>query len=641
MCRGVFRLPAVPEYTLPPGAYFSLTRAVRAKNAGQTRALMARNRLFQQYAGITPTLLTFDAAPVYGLERQLFAERGELLPGMVLHNLFDFYREYEVRPEDFDAHHVGPDAAPCADSTPVGEPPVISGVRLVVEQVPHPDGSTYYTGYRQPETDLEVIRDYRRRDGSVYLRAPGPLAGSGSAPYTLVDRDNQPIVSWLRRRGWQRHWLLTLLGDAERAFLISDGRRGLNDMLPVPDERFRVIHVMHNVHTVGERRWNSPLGNTYGRLLASVSDLDGLVSLTERQRDDVAERLGRTNNLYAVSNPIVIPTPPDPRPLRATAHFAMVTRLTGQKQLDHAVRAFALVVAERPHARLDIYGTGSLDEKLQQLIEQLDLSDQVTLRGWDPDARDRLWTATGFLMTSGFEGYPLATLEAQARGCPVISYDIKYGPREQISDGVDGFLVEPGDLAAVAEKVIRLIDDPTLVHRMSTAALEKARTHDYRAFMAAWQQVLDSVEARRAKRVVLRNVTADLTELNYMPRRVPVRIVGRVFALIGGSASRQRPRLIRLDAVLRVRGDWPRGALKRARLTLTAVSKDSEMVTKLPLMVSLDKRTFTVSSQFRLDGVLAKSATADDSVVFRLRLVLANASWETTIKPPTDARPAP
>ena len=65
----------------------------------------------------------------------------------------------------------------------------------------------------------------------------------------------------------------------------------------------------------------------------------------------------------------------------------------------------------------------------------------VTLHGHDPRARDALWNSSAFLMTSLFEGYPLSTLESLSHGCPVISYDIKYGPREQISEGVDGFLV--------------------------------------------------------------------------------------------------------------------------------------------------------------------------------------------------------
>ena len=66
------------------------------------------------------------------------------------------------------------------------------------------------------------------------------------------------------------------------------------------------------------------------------------------------------------------------------------------------------------------------------------------MHGHDTLAQETLWTASGFLMPSVFEGYPLASLESMAHGCPVIAYDIKYGPREQIDDGVDGFLVAQG-----------------------------------------------------------------------------------------------------------------------------------------------------------------------------------------------------
>ena len=57
-------------------------------------------------------------------------------------------------------------------------------------------------------------------------------------------------------------------------------------------------------------------------------------------------------------------------------------------------------------------------------------------------------------MTSLFEGYPLSTLESLSHGCPVISYDIKYGPREQISEGVDGFLVPAGGIRPMAERIV-------------------------------------------------------------------------------------------------------------------------------------------------------------------------------------------
>ena len=59
-------------------------------------------------------------------------------------------------------------------------------------------------------------------------------------------------------------------------------------------------------------------------------------------------------------------------------------------------------------------------------------------------------------------------------GCPVVSYDIKYGPAEQIQDGVNGFLVPHRDTAAMADRVVEPPQSPTLSARISAAAVEGA-----------------------------------------------------------------------------------------------------------------------------------------------------------------------
>ena len=138
--------------------------------------------------------------------------------------------------------------------------------------------------------------------------------------------------------------------------------------------------------------------------------------------------------------------------------------------------------------------------------------------------RENLLTATGFLMTSGFEGYPLASLESMSHGCPVISYDIKYGPREQISDGVDGFLTEPGDLQTFADRLVQMIRDPQLVAQMSKAALVKAEQHDHRAFLRDWRSVIEAVVEQKASRVRFEGVDLDVRRLGLaraarLPRR--------------------------------------------------------------------------------------------------------------------------
>jgi poly(glycerol-phosphate) alpha-glucosyltransferase len=175
----------------------------------------------------------------------------------------------------------------------------------------------------------------------------------------------------------------------------------------------------------------------------------------------------------------------------------MLGRLTPQKRFEDAVQAFARVAATEPGATLDIYGDGEQWTLVEQQIRHAGLENVVRLRGFDPQAKERLAEATALLLTSRFEGYPLVVLEALRRGCPVIAYDIAYGPREQLTDGENGFLVRPGDLEALAERIVRLARDRALATRMSEAARASAADHSVGQYLQNWRAVLQGVQARR------------------------------------------------------------------------------------------------------------------------------------------------
>ena len=605
----------MPEFSLPEGFYISVANVVRARFGGQTRAHLMRNRFFTQHAGIETTIVSLDLQPVYPLERERLAERGELVPGMRLLNIFESYRDGNISTDEPQA-----EAMPALD-------------HLASADVEHPDGTIYYTAYREPETEDERIRDYRRADGSVFLRGPAPGVVKHPSQYVLGDAQGRPVRSWPKKTGWVHHWFNLLAGDAERVFVICDSRTAFESLTPMPDDRYHFMQLLHNVHLHGNRQWNAKVSPLYQPILNQLEGLDGLVTLTRRQREDIRQLMGKRNNVFTVSNPVTVPQAPDPLPERDPNRFTVVSRFEIQKRIDHAVRAFALVVAERPEAQLLIYGRGALRGSVEQLIDELGLKDNIHLCGWDPDARDRLWTSSGFLLSSGFEGYPLATLESMSRGCPVISYDIKYGPQEQINDCVNGFLVPDRDQRAMADRVIQLLDDPELVRRFSTAARQEAVTHDYRAFMASWQQILSTVAANKARRVHLDRVDCRIDELGFLPTPLPRRLTKRVLPVRRSSASLHDPRRLSVKATATVKGRWPSGELRRARWTLDALSH-TETVTRLPLQVRREKRTFQLTSVFPLDRAFA-GRNGDSSVRLRLRMVLGNAAWETMLTRPT------
>ena len=115
-----------------------------------------------------------------------------------------------------------------------------------------------------------------------------------------------------------------------------------------------------------------------------------------------------------------------------------------------------------PTATLDIYGDGPERERLQRLIDELGLDAHVALRGLTDEPGPHVSEASVFLSTSAFEGQGLSIAEALVHGCPVVAYDVRYGPRELLAQG-GGMLVPDADLDALAAALI------DAAHRYRTA----------------------------------------------------------------------------------------------------------------------------------------------------------------------------
>jgi poly(glycerol-phosphate) alpha-glucosyltransferase len=606
----------MPEITLPDGQYFSLSQMVRATSGGQTRALLMRNRLFARRAGIEPTIVTFDHWSRYAQDRAELREQGLLVDPMRLLNIFEWYRENSVD-----------------DMAPLGAAlPDVEGHDAVDEA--HPDGTVHRTRYRNARTGHAAVQDFRRPDGSVYARVGVSREGE-PVPVTLVNSRGLPVAHWPTEAGWHQHWMRELTPPGKRAFIISDSRYELVNILGLQGDQFHIIHLIHNIHMGRPRLWNSPVKATYLPMMAAISQLDGLVTLTDRQREDLATRYGETSNLYVVPNPVESPAHPEPLPQRATKRFVVIARFEPQKQLERVIRVFSFVLKKEPEATLDIYGDGSTRGIIEAEIARLGLEKSVTLHGFDPRARDTLWTATGFLMTSKFEGYPLASLEAMSHGCPVISFDIKYGPREQITHGVDGFLVERGAHQDMADRVVELIRNPELVAKMSAAGFEKALLHDSTAFLHDWRTVLEGVVAAKDRRTTLESVTLTINRLGSL-RAGAIRgdrFIGRRSRSQSAPAAWRGRGKVTFEARIEVAGHSHSATLDSAVLSLEAVDSESAAVRAVPMQVQLSGTTFELTAIVDLADAFRGMARATRSM--RLRLAWENSSWETILSPPT------
>ena len=178
------------------------------------------------------------------------------------------------------------------------------------------------------------------------------------------------------------------------------------------------------------------------------------------------------------NNSVIIPNPISDDFLNETyepirrKEIVAIGRLNPQKNHKLLINAFKLVHQKFPDYILKIYGKGILQEELSLQIKELYLEEAVFLMGEVEHVNQILKGAGMFVLSSNSEGMPNALMEAMAMGLPVVSTDCPCGgPRFLIQDGVNGFLTDVGNIQALANKIIILLENPQLAERFALNAM--------------------------------------------------------------------------------------------------------------------------------------------------------------------------
>ena len=249
-------------------------------------------------------------------------------------------------------------------------------------------------------------------------------------------------------------------------------------------EHLRVIGMSHESFdaTLGSTRWE--------RVQKYYRDLDLLLLLTERD----AERfeLEGFNNVAVMHNPL--PFYPEKVSALDAPIVVSAGRYASEKGYDRLIDAFARVAPDYPEWQLRIFGHGPLQERLTKQAASLGLADRVSVPGLAADIEAELAASSVFALSSIHEGLPMVLAEAMACGVPAVAFDCAPGVREIVTDGVDGLVVPPRNVAALADGLARLMGDADLRKRYGAAARDNVRKFAPDAVLAQWEEVFRLVE---------------------------------------------------------------------------------------------------------------------------------------------------
>ena len=229
-----------------------------------------------------------------------------------------------------------------------------------------------------------------------------------------------------------------------------------------------------------QSRWLSPFVFRHAdRLLVQSPRLgDELLEVFERRPGQPTADTLRAK-LAAVPNGIAAATP-------ATGDgraILFIGRLTTAKGVNFLIEA----MRECPGESLTVVGDGPERQRLEELATGLP---NVRFAGAVPRAEvDRLLSSARLLVQPSLqEGQPNTVMEAMAKGVPVVATRVG-GVPDLVRDGVTGFLVEPGDVPALAARIRELMGDAALWTKMSNASLEEIRRYE-------WPSIIEQLEAQ-------------------------------------------------------------------------------------------------------------------------------------------------
>ncbi len=174
----------------------------------------------------------------------------------------------------------------------------------------------------------------------------------------------------------------------------------------------------------------------------------------------------------------------------------MVACFKPQKNPVDFVRLAAAVAEEAGEAEFVLVGDGLLRPQVEREVRRCGLEGRFHLLGWRRDIPRIMALFDVLVLTSLWEGLPRVFPQAMAAGLPIVAYRFESAP-EAVSEGVNGFLVDPGDYRTAAGHVVRLLKNPDQAALLGAAGLERVGEFDAELMVRRQEELYERLWSER------------------------------------------------------------------------------------------------------------------------------------------------
>lgn len=219
---------------------------------------------------------------------------------------------------------------------------------------------------------------------------------------------------------------------------------------------------------------------------------DVIITLTEQDKEYYKSNIKIKGHIEAINNPILGLNNIKCCDLNSKTILS-VGRLTKQKGFDMLIDIAHVVLNNHLDWKWIVLGEGEERETLENRVKELNLQNRLIFKGNVRDIDEYYKKSSILVLTSRFEGLPMTLLEGKAYQMPMVSFDIKTGPKECIINNRNGYLIKAFDLKEMEEKLSNLMEDEGLRENFSKHSLDDTKKFSLEIIIDKWKDIFREI----------------------------------------------------------------------------------------------------------------------------------------------------